>query len=100
MNLSKIHNDIHEGALQLLAEHRDQLFARARSLCDSDDEAEELVILTIDKAIRRIRSYSGEGDVLSWMMKILVNLHNDEHRSRVVSGTRAVEAAELERYAG
>ena len=100
MNLNKLHNDIHEGALQLMAEHRAQLFAKARSLCDSDDEAEELVILTIDKAIRKINTYSSEGDILSWMATILENLHNDAHRSRIVRGTVAVEADALERCAG
>ena len=100
MNLNKLHNDIHEGALQLMAEHRAQLFAKARTLCESEDEAEELVILTIDKAIRKIDTYAGSGDVLSWMTTILVNLHNDEHRNRVVRGTRAVESEELEKYAG
>ena len=100
MNLNRIHNDIHEGALQLMAEHRDQLFARARPLCDSDDEAEELVILTIDKAIRKIGTYTGDGDILSWMTTILVNLHTDEHRSRIVRCTEVVDPAKLEQYAG
>ena len=100
MNLNKLHNDIHEGALQLVAENRVQLFAKAKSLCDSDDEADELVIRTIDQAIRKIGTYAGRGDILSWMLSILVNLHNHDHRNPVVCGTRAVDADALERYSG
>ena len=100
MNLNKLHNDIHEGALQLIAEHRTQLFAKARTLCDSEDEANELVIRTIDQAIRKVGTYAGEGNILSWMMAILVHLHTDDHRNLVVRGTRAVSVDELERYAG
>ena len=100
MNLKKLHNDIHEGALQLMAEHRVQLFAKAKSLCDNEDEANELVIRTIDQAIRKIDTYSGEGDILSWMMAILENLHNHDWRSPVVRGTTVLDGDELEKLVG
>ena len=100
MNLNRLHNDIHEGALQLMAEHRMQLWTKAKSLCCNDDDADELVIRTIDQAIRRIGTYTGEGDILSWMMSILENLHKNDHRNAVVRGTTAVEADKLEEYAG
>ena len=100
MNLNRIHNDIHEGALQLMAEHRTQLFAKARALCDSDDEADELVIRTIDQAIRKIDTYSGKGNILSWMVSILENLRSNDRRNPVIRGTTAVDAETLERYAG
>ena len=100
MDLNRLHNDIHEGALQLIAEHRVQLLARAKALCGNDDEAEELVIRTIDQAIRKINTYAGEGDVLSWMMAILTHLHGHDHRNSVVRGTVAVDDATMEEYAG
>ena len=100
MNLRRLHNDIHEGALQLIAEHREQLFAKAKSICRNDDEADELVIRTIDRAIRKVNTYTGEGDVLSWMMTIMVNIHNHDCRNPVVRGTLAVSADEIEKYAG
>ena len=100
MNLKRLHNDLHEGALQLIAEHRVQLFAKAKSLCGNSSDADELVIRTIDRAIRKIDTYTGEGDILSWMMAILVNLHNHDHRNPVVRNTLAVEADELEKCAG
>ena len=100
MNLKRLHNDLHEGALQLIAEHRVPLLARARSLCGNSNDADELVIRTIDQAIRKIDTYTGEGDILSWMMTILVNLHNHDYRSPVVRNTLVVEADELEKCAG
>ena len=100
MNLRKLHNDIHEGALQLIAEHRVHLLSKARNICNSEDEAEELVIRTIDQAIRKIDTFAGEGDILSWMTSILVNLHKHDYRSPVVQRTKAVDADELERCAG
>ena len=100
MNLKRLHNDLHEGALQLIAEHRVSLLAKAKSLCGNSNDADELVIRTIDQAIRKIDTYTGEGDILSWMMTILVNLHNHDYRSPVVRNTLAVEADELEKCAG
>ena len=100
MNLNKLHNDIHEGALQLIAEHRVQLFAKARALCGNDTDADELVIRTIDRAIRKIDTYSGESDILSWMMSILVHIHSHDTRSPVVRGTACVDDGSLELLAG
>ena len=100
MNLKRLHNDLHEGALQLIAEHRVQLFAKAKALCGNSSDADELVIRTIDQAIRKINTFTGEGDILSWMKAILVNLHNHDYRSPVVRNTLAVEADELEKCAG
>ena len=100
MDLKRLHNDIHEGALQLIAEHREQLFAKAKSICGNVDDADELVIRTIDRAIRKVNTYAGEGDILSWMMTIMVNIHNHDCRNPVVRGTTAVSDDELEKYAG
>ena len=98
MNFCKIHNDIHEGAIQLMAEHRGYLFAKAKQLCGNETDADELVIRTIDQAIRKIHTYSGKGDILSWMMSILVNLHRNDHRNPVVQGTVAVDGPVLEEW--
>lgn len=100
MDLAQLHNDIHEGALQLIAEHRVQLFAKAKQLCDNETDADELVVRTIDQAIRKIDTYSGKGDILSWMTSILVNLHSHDIRNPVVRGTETVDAVALEEYAG
>ena len=98
--ISNIHNDIHKGALQLIAEHRGILLVRARELCGNETDAEELVIRTIDKAIRKIDTYSGDGSVLGWMKAILENLHRNDCRNPVVKGTCAVDDESLERLAG
>ena len=100
MDLKRLHNDIHEGALQLIAEHRERLFAKAKSICANDDEADELVIRTIDRAIRKVNTYTGEGDILSWMMTILENIHNHDCRNPVIRGSMAVSAEEMEKYVG
>ena len=100
MDLKRLHNDIHEGALQLIAEHRERLFAKAKSICANDDEADELVIRTIDRAIRKVNTYTGEGDILSWMMTILENIHHHDCRNPVIRGSMAVSSEEMEKYVG
>ena len=97
--ISSIHNDLHKGALQLIAEHRARLYAEALGLCKNETDAEDLVIRTLDKAIRKIDTYSGSGDILSWMRSIMTNLHLNDNRAPVDRLTNVLEAETLEEYA-
>ena len=97
--IGSIHNDLHKGALQLIAEHRARLYAEALGLCKNETDAEDLVIRTLDKAIRKIDTYSGSGDILSWMRSIMTNLHLNDNRAPVDRLTKVLEAETLEEYA-
>ena len=97
--ISSIHNDLHKGALQLIAEHRARLYAEALGLCKNETDAEDLVIRTLDKAIRKIDTYSGSGDILSWMRSIMTNLYLNDNRAPVDRMTKVLEAETLEEYA-
>ena len=92
--------DIDKGALQLIAEHRQALFGKARKLGLGEDEADELVIRTIDRAIRKIDTYAGRGNIRTWMSEILENIFRNDHRSPVARGTSAVDADTLESCVG
>lgn len=98
--VDRLHDDLDKGALQLMAEHRTLLLAEAKRLCGNLTDAEELVIRTLDKAIRRIDSFSGEGDITGWMKSIMTNLHIDDQRRHMIRGTFPADAETIEACAG
>ena len=52
--ISNLHNDLQRGTLQLVAAHRDTLFAEAKRLGCNDADADDLVMRTLDRALRKI----------------------------------------------
>lgn len=89
--ISNLHNDLQRGALQLVAAHRDTLFAEAKRLGCNDADADDLVMRTLDRALRKIDDCSGEANLAAWMKAILRNLHLNDLRSPVRRGTTPVD---------
>lgn len=89
--ISNLHNDLQRGALQLVAAHRDTLFAEAKRLGCNDADADDLVMRTLDRALRKIDDCSGEANLSAWMKAILRNLHLNDLRSPVRRGTTPVD---------
>ena len=97
--LTEIHDDLEKGALRLIAEYRDRLFADAIRLCGDVAAAEDLVSKTFDKVIRNLDSYKEDNNFLGWMKTIMMNLHHDEQRSPVRRATTPVDPKALEENA-
>ena len=89
--IGNLHNDLQRGALQLVAAHRDTLFAEAKRLGCNDADADDLVMRTLDRALRKIDDCSGEANLAAWMKAILRNLHLNDLRSPVRRGTTPVD---------
>lgn len=54
----------------------------ARSYCQQDADADDLVQLTCEKALTRWRQWSGEAPLKHWLVRILLNTSYDRLRSR------------------
>ena len=94
--ISNLHNDLQRGALQLVAAHRDTLFAEAKRLGCNDADADDLVMRTLDRALRKIDDCSGEANLVAWMKAILRNLHLNDLRNPVSRGTMPVDPLSME----
>ena len=94
--IGNIHNDLQKGALQLVAEHRAALLTEARRLGCNETDADDLVSRTLDKALRKIDSFSGEGSVSGWMKAILHNLRLNDQRRPVDRMTTPIDPQNME----
>lgn len=78
-----IQNDLDIGAIRLVAEYRDLLFAEAVRLCGDPDQAEDLAVRTLERAIRRIDQFeASRGRLLDWLKGILTNFHRMDLRKK------------------
>ena len=95
--ISDIHKDLEEGAIRLIAEHRDCLFAEAVRMCKDASTAEDLVSRTFAKAIQKIDSHDESRSLAAWLKTIMQNLYRNDMKRPVVRGTDPIDPAELER---
>ena len=65
---------------ELVARHRDKIFARALSLTRNEDEALELSQTAWVKAWQRLHQFQGEAGFATWMTRIVINLSLDHLR--------------------
>ena len=98
--VTDIQKDLEKGALRFVAEYRDRLYAEAIRLSRDCSEAEDLVSMTFDKAIRNIDSLMAEENLFEWMKKIMSNLLLNQHRNPVTKGTRPVDSQAIDELAG
>ena len=61
------------GARRLVAESGNPLYAAPLLLCKNAADAEELVFMTLEQAIRHIAQYEPKGEVFSWLYVIMRN---------------------------
>lgn len=78
----QIERDGEAGAERLVSEYGDRLFAAAILLCHDENEAEDLVFRTLDRAIRKISSYRPSGSFFAWLYAILLNFRRMDARRR------------------
>lgn len=78
----EIKADPNEGAKRLIAEYGDRLYDTAFRLSQDADMAQELVSLTLQRAIERIALFRGNSTFYTWLYMILVNFWRMELRKR------------------
>lgn len=65
---------------ELVARHRDKIYARAYSMMRSEDEALDLSQEAWIKAWQRLGQFQGDSSFATWMTRIVINLCLDQLR--------------------
>ncbi|MBM3880918.1 MAG: sigma-70 family RNA polymerase sigma factor [Verrucomicrobia bacterium] len=65
---------------ELVARHRDKIYARAFSMLRNEDEALDLSQEAWVKGWQRLNQFQGESSYLTWMTRIVINLCLDQLR--------------------
>jgi RNA polymerase sigma-70 factor (ECF subfamily) len=83
---------------ELVARHRDKLFARAISMMRNEDDANDLSQEAWVKAWQRLKQFQGESSFATWMTRIVINLCLDQLRKN--KRQRAESIQQMEEDAG
>jgi len=67
---------------ELVARHRDKIFARAFSMMRNEEEAIDLSQEAWVKAWQRLKQFQGEASFVTWMTRIVINLCLDQLRKQ------------------
>src|SRR6266540_1458514 len=67
---------------ELVARHRDKIFARAFSMVRNEDEALDLSQEAWVKAWQRLQQFQGEASFVTWLTRIVINLCLDQLRKQ------------------
>src|SRR6476661_6848334 len=65
---------------ELVARHRDKIYARAFSMVRNEDDAVDLSQEAWVKAWQRLKQFQGESSFVTWMTRIVINLCLDHLR--------------------
>ena len=77
---------------ELVARHRDRIFARAYSMMRNEEEAVDLSQEAWVKGWQRLRQFAGESSFGTWMTRIVINLCLDQLRKQKRQRTESIEA--------
>ena len=84
-----------DAVIRVLSEYRTVLFVKARGLCDDAGDAEELVIRTMDAALRSWNTCTSKEEPLAWLVGIMRNLRSKENRRLVERNSITTDPDEL-----
>ena len=76
---------------ELVARHRDKIYARAYSMLRNEDEALDLSQEAWVKGWQRLKQFQGESSFSTWMTRIVINLCLDELRKQKRQRTDSIE---------
>ena len=79
---------------ELVARHRDKLYARAYSMMRNEEEALDLSQEAWVKGWQRLKQFQGDSSFVTWMTRIVINLCLDQLRKHKRQRTESVEALE------
>src|SRR5437867_13356442 len=77
---------------ELVARHRDKVFARAYSMMRNEEEAIDLSQEAWVKGWQRLRQFQGESSFGTWLTRIIINLCLDQLRKQKRQRTESIEA--------
>ena len=81
---------------ELVARHRDRIFARAYSMMHNEEEAVDLSQEAWVKGWQRLAQFQGESSFGTWMTRIIINLCLDQLRKQKRQRTESIEAMDEE----
>src|SRR5437899_5010212 len=81
---------------ELVARHRDKIYARAYSMMRNEEEAIDLSQEAWVKAWQRLKQFQGESSFGTWMTRIVINLCLDQLRKHKRQRTESIEAMDEE----
>jgi RNA polymerase sigma-70 factor (ECF subfamily) len=76
---------------ELVARHRDRIFARAFSMMRNEDDAIDLSQEAWVKGWQRLTQFQGESSFSTWMTRIVINLCLDELRKQKRHRAESIE---------
>jgi len=81
---------------ELVARHRDKVYARAYSMMRNEDEALDLSQDAWVKGWQRLGQFQGDSSFVTWMTRIVINLCLDQLRKLKRKRAESLEAMEEE----
>jgi RNA polymerase sigma-70 factor (ECF subfamily) len=76
---------------ELVARHRDRIYARAYSMMRNEEEAVDLSQEAWVKGWQRLRQFQGESSFGTWMTRVVINLCLDQLRKQKRQRTESIE---------
>jgi RNA polymerase sigma-70 factor (ECF subfamily) len=81
---------------ELVARHRDKIYARAYSMMRNEEEALDLSQDAWVKGWQRLKQFQGEASFATWMTRIVINLCLDQLRRQKRQRAESIEAMDEE----
>ena len=81
---------------ELVARHRDKIYARAFSMMRNEEEAIDLSQEAWIKGWQRLKQFQGESSFVTWMTRIVINLCLDQLRKNKRQRAESVEEMDEE----
>ncbi len=81
---------------ELVARHRDKIYARAFSMMRNEDDAIDLSQEAWVKGWQRLKQFQGESSFVTWMTRIVINLCLDQLRKQKRHRSESIEMMEEE----
>ena len=81
---------------ELVARHRDKVYARAFSMMRNEEEAIDISQEAWVKGWQRLKQFQGESSFVTWMTRIVINLCLDQLRKQKRQRAESIELLEEE----
>ena len=76
---------------ELVARHRDKVYARALSMMQNEDEALDLAQAAWVKSWQKLNQFQGKSSFATWITRIVINLCLDQLRRRQQQRAESLE---------
>jgi RNA polymerase sigma-70 factor (ECF subfamily) len=81
---------------ELVARHRDKIYARACTMMRNEDEALDLSQEAWVKGWQRLKQFQGDSSFVTWMTRIIINLCLDQLRKQKRQRAESIEQLDEE----